>query len=94
MQDLEVHQRNIAVFRFSRWRYGLYFILIFGRFSAKVKVRHRAKFCGDRSNSYQDIANFRFFSRWRTAAILNIQKMRYLGNVRMDRRDIWHDFCV
>jgi len=29
--------------------------------------------------------------RWRTAAILNIEKPRYFGNGMTDRRESWHD---
>ena len=40
-------------------------------------MRHRAKFCADRSNSCGDMAVYDF-SRWRPSAILDIQKLEIL----------------
>ena len=41
------------------------------------KMRHRTKFCADRSNRCGDMAVFNF-SRWRTSAILDFQKWEIL----------------
>jgi len=40
----------------------------------RVKMRHRAKFCGDRSRHCSDIAIFRFF-KMAAAAILYFQNL-------------------
>jgi len=43
----------------------------------RVKMRHHAKFCADRSNRCRDMAVYNF-SRWRPSAILDFQKLEIL----------------
>jgi len=42
----------------------------------RISVRHHAKFCGNRSNRYRNIAIFRF-SRW-AVAMLNFKMFEIL----------------
>jgi len=49
-----------------------------------AKVRHRAKFRGDRSNCCCDMAIFRFF-KMAAVAILDFQNLRILGAGKLKR---------
>jgi len=43
-----------------------------------------------RTPSTNNISRFLKFYRWRTTAILHIEKLRYFGNGMTDRSEIWH----
>ena len=55
----------------------------------RVKMRHFAKFWADRSNRYWDIAVFNF-SRWRSSAILDFQKLEILTAYTLRRAKMRH----
>ena len=58
-------------------------------------MRHRAKFCADRSRRYGDMAVF-VFSRWRPSAILDFQKLEILTTHTLRRSKMRHraKFCA
>ena len=59
-----------------------------------VELRHRAKFCGDRSNRCRDIAIFRFFKMAATA-ILDFSSCKFLTVGTVKKVELRHfvNFC-
>ena len=51
-------------------------------------MRHRTKFCEDRSNHSGDMADFRFFKMAAAAAILDFKKFKFLTAQTLNRFEL------